>query len=83
MGECSKLSRHFWLTQGMARALGVDLNGALRAGKLERAEYAEAIAACCGCDHYQECLAWLAVNGASAQKKPGFCALGPFLDRAK
>lgn len=80
MEEAGRLSRHFWLTQGMARAVGVNLNAALQEGRISRADYAQAIAECCHCAHHQRCLDWLAVNGAGAERQPAFCAIGPMLD---
>ncbi|MGC9368752.1 MAG: DUF6455 family protein [Paracoccaceae bacterium] len=80
MEETGRLSRHFWMTQGMARAVGVNLNTALQDGRISRADYALAIAECCHCPYHQRCLDWLAVNGAGAERQPAFCAIGPMLD---
>lgn len=83
MEESGKLSRHFWLTQGMARAVGVNLNEAIRTGELERADYAQLIAECCTCAHCGKCLTWLATNGAGAAQQPDYCAMGPLLERLR
>lgn len=83
MKESGRLSRHFWLSQGMARAVGVPLNEALKTGALSRDDYAQAIAECCHCARCKDCLAWLAVNGAGAEREPPFCALTPFLDKLR
>jgi hypothetical protein len=83
MEETGRLSRHFWLTQGMARTVGVNLNVALQTGRTSRQEYAQAIAECCHCAHRQRCIAWLAVHGAGAEKQPEFCAIGPWLDQLR
>lgn len=83
MEENGKVSRHFWLSQGMARTLGVDLNGALRDGRLARNDYADAIGQCCTCPHVRTCMGWLARQGAGAEAAPGYCALAPLLERVK
>jgi len=83
MEETGRLSRHFWMTQGMARAVGVNLNTALQEGRISRSDYGQAIAECCHCAYHQRCLDWLAVNGAGAERQPAFCAIGPMLDRLR
>lgn len=83
MEDSGKLSRHFWQTQGMARAVGVNLNSALKSGQLRRRDYAQTIAECCNCAHYQPCLSWLARNGAEATRPPAFCALSDLLEELR
>lgn len=77
------LSRHFWLTQGMGRTRGVNINAALRAGLLARADYAEAIAMCCECGNANHCVAWMAQQAAVADALPVYCAVAPMLERLK
>ncbi|WP_372603045.1 DUF6455 family protein [Actibacterium sp.] len=75
MQDSTRLSRHFWQTQGMARSVGVDLNGALQSGRLLRSRYEALIAECYLCAHADACLKWMAMQGRGAKSAPGYCAL--------
>ena len=75
MEERGTLSRHFWLSRGMARAIGVDLTAARRDGRLDEDAQALLIARCSACGHGAECTHWLARHGAGAEAPPAFCAL--------
>lgn len=83
MEESGRLSRHFWLTQGMARTVGVNLNQALRTGQVGRDDYAQLIAECCNCTHCKECMAWLAAHGGGAEQAPDYCAMGRILSKLR
>ncbi|MHC0053394.1 DUF6455 family protein [Actibacterium sp. D379-3] len=83
MEDNGRLSRHFWLTQGMARSIGVDLNGALKAGRLDRADYTQTVATCCGCGKSRRCMEWMALQGRGADALPDYCAIKPVLERLK
>jgi len=83
MQESGRLSRHFWLIQGMARTLGVNLNEALRTGRLGRNVHAGAIADCCACGKTARCMGWLAQQGAGADELPRYCRLKPLLEGLK
>lgn len=76
-----RLSRHFWLTQGMARSIGVDINGALRCGALKRDDYAQMVASCCDCDQSARCIGWMAKQGAGARSLPEFCPIKTVLEQ--
>lgn len=75
MEDQGRLSKHFWLTQGMARTLGVNVNAALRCGRMGRGEFAELVAACCHCDRADTCMAWMALQTSGAEELPDWCAL--------
>lgn len=83
MDEDNRFSRHFWLSQGMARSIGVNVNEALRVGRLDRDAYAELVARCCHCARTEQCLGWMARQGAGAEALPGWCALKPELEALK
>ncbi|TCO73928.1 DUF6455 family protein [Rhodovulum euryhalinum] len=83
MEDQGRLSKHFWLTQGMARTIGVNVNEALRAGNLGRGEFAELVATCCHCDRTERCIPWLARQGAGAEGVPDWCPLKARLEALK
>lgn len=83
MEEHGRLSKHFWLTQGMARTIGVNVNTALGCGRLGRGEFAELVAQCCHCDRTEKCLAWMACQRAGAETLPDWCAVKPGLEALK
>lgn len=80
MQDCGRLSRHFWLTRGMARTIGVNMSEALRDGKLSLAEYSHAIATCCACGQSARCIEWMSHQGAGAAALPEFCAVKPVIE---
>ncbi|MBK1636409.1 DUF6455 family protein [Rhodovulum adriaticum] len=80
MEDHGKLSKHFWLTQGMARTLGVNVNDALKDGRMARGAYAELVAACCHCDRAESCMAWMGQQTAQADTLPDWCAIKPTLE---
>ena len=77
------LSHHFWLTQGMARSIGLNLNTALKTGLLDREEFARMIATCSACGNADRCIAWMAEQGRGAGRPPDCCAIGQRLERLK
>lgn len=80
MQESGRLSRHFWLMQGMARTLDLNLSEALRTGRLSREAHAGAIADCCACGKTVRCMGWMAQQGAGADEAPDYCRLKPLLE---
>jgi hypothetical protein len=62
----------WWLTRGMARLSGVNLPQAVVDGWLSRAELAEIVGRCEGCDRRARCTAWLALSGGQ-RRMPDFC----------
>ncbi|RAP41422.1 hypothetical protein BYZ73_10795 [Rhodovulum viride] len=83
MEDQGRLSKHFWLTQGMARTIGVNLNDALRSGQLGRGEYSELVAACAHCGRAEECMRWMGHQVTGADRLPEWCAVGVRLEALK
>lgn len=50
---------HFWRVQRMARATGLDLAAAQRAGLLPQRDWADIVRCCRGCHWAEECGRWL------------------------
>lgn len=67
-------SESYWRTQGMARAIGVDLTGAMVDGWLTRAGFGTMVMNCELCAHSGECAKWLSRHGAGSTALPEFCA---------
>lgn len=74
MAMSGDATQSYWLTQGMARALGVNLSSGVLEGWLKRSELDSMVLRCqlCGCR--ARCTQWLAVNGAGATSLPDYCA---------
>lgn len=70
--------RAWGLTRGMARALGLDLVGAVTEGWLTRSELGQLVETCEACDQSSGCTAWLAVT-LQSETLPGFCRNAPAL----
>lgn len=83
MDDEGRISTHFWLTQGMARSIGVNVNEALRKGRLDRGAYAELVARCCHCARTSDCMGWMARQGAGAEALPLWCAVKPAIEALK
>ncbi|MGC9417457.1 MAG: DUF6455 family protein [Rhodovulum sp.] len=83
MEDQGTLSKHFWLTQGMARTIGANVNAALKDGHMGRGEFAELVARCCHCDRTERCMPWLAQQGAGAEEIPDWCPLKARLEALK
>ena len=62
----------WYLTRGMARALGVNLIEAVTEGWYSRAELARLVDRCAACGLAAHCEAWLAVT-PSARALPSYC----------
>lgn len=73
-------TRHFWLTQGVARALGLRFTEAILSGRITENGFAELVAACCHCPHGDACIEWLGRNGARSRVAPRFCRNGTALE---
>lgn len=69
----SATTQHYWLTQGMARALGVNLSAAIHAGGLTRPALDTLVARCQACGHAADCLPWLGRNATGAEALPTYC----------
>ena len=83
------LNRHAALMNRMAETLGIDLEEALRRGKISSAEWRDALVDCVGCDDPASCVHWLAEHGApedrlkqpAEEHAPGFCNNRLMMDR--
>lgn len=64
----------FWMTRSVARAIGINLLHSMEAGALSAADYAALVTRCRKCPHAEVCTAWLAINGAGADRAPDHCA---------
>lgn len=67
---------HYWLTLGMARAVGVNLTQALHEGRITRAQYADIVTRCRTCAWGTDggCAQWLARQSSLAEEVPKTCA---------
>lgn len=65
--------RHFWLTQGMARTVGVNLTGAIAAGRMTRGDLAAMVVRCAGCEHPERCVRWMADGRHLGEDPPAWC----------
>lgn len=75
MEQNGRLSKHFWLAQGMARTIGLNVNEALRTGRMDRGDFSELVATCCHCDRSETCMAWMGKQARLCDSLPGWCAL--------
>lgn len=67
------VTRHFWLTRSVARAMDVSLAEAMDTGLLSASDYAGMVTRCRMCPHVADCEAWLAKFGATATTAPEHC----------
>lgn len=67
-------ARHFFMTRGVARVMGVSLNEAMNAGELAPDVYARMVTRCRGCALVEACQEWLAQQThLSTTPPPGCC----------
>uniref|UniRef100_UPI0035622118 DUF6455 family protein n=1 Tax=Phaeovulum sp. TaxID=2934796 RepID=UPI0035622118 len=65
---------HFWITRGMARRHGVNLNELIADGVISRGDLAEMVARCRNCSGVHGCLAFLSEARAErAMTAPDWC----------
>ena len=75
------INRHAALMNRMADTLGVDLEEALRRGKLSSEHWRDALVSCASCDDPEGCVHWLGAHHAPedrraavvASEAPEFC----------
>jgi hypothetical protein len=65
--------RHFWLTQGMARTVGVNLTEAIAAGRMTREDLAAMVVRCAGCEFPERCVRWMADGRHLGEDPPAYC----------
>jgi limonene-1,2-epoxide hydrolase len=62
----------WWLTRGMARISGVNLQRAVLEGWLQRRELESLVSRCAACNRSELCETWLSRSG-NARSMPDFC----------
>ena len=67
-------ARAYWLTQGMARVMGISLSSAIRCGALSRERLDAMVERCAQCAHAADCLGWLAGQQGGQTAPPDYCA---------
>ncbi|MCF1707384.1 DUF6455 family protein [Tabrizicola sp. J26] len=68
----------FWLTIGMARKVGLNLQEALVEGWLTRRDLTQMVDGCTSCAHHVSCTRWLAMPGEAPL--PAYCQNKPRLE---
>ncbi len=74
-------ARHFWITRGVARAMGLSLGDAMADGRLTSDEYARMVTRCRTCPHVADCENWLAHNPGPTGAAPKMCCNAETLER--
>ena len=64
---------HFWLTLGMAKAVGADLSAALHEERITHTDYSDIINRCRACDHAVACAAKLSRCRGQLDQIPDYC----------
>lgn len=78
------IERHFWLTRSVARAIGVNLSGAMAEKRLSPEDYTEMVAQCRARDCHEACQRWLAAQtGPHPEGPPEYCANAELLARLR
>lgn len=69
----TEAERHYWLTQGMARTVGVNLTEAIAAGRIARSDLAEMVVRCASCEFSEACVRWMADGRHLDENPPAYC----------
>ncbi len=70
----ANIDLHYWITRGMARNYGLNLNELIAEGVISRGDVAEMVARCRHCPGVHGCLAFLsAPQPAQAAAAPDWC----------
>ncbi|MFC3613968.1 DUF6455 family protein [Lutimaribacter marinistellae] len=77
------IDHHFFLTRGVARAMGISLTDAMAQGRLTAEGYADMVARCRGSDCAGNCQLWLAHQAAQAKEAPRDCVNADALNRLR
>ncbi len=72
--------QNFFLTQGIARAMGISLTEALADGRLDREGYAAMVARCHACPHSKDCKASISDPQVTRLGAPAYCRNRPALN---
>lgn len=81
MQSTKTLKRHADLVDRMADARGIDLEEEILRGNMSIPELDDAVLACTGCSHPNDCAKWLAEGGDPAQSPPKYCRNAEIFDR--
>lgn len=73
-------ARHFWITRGVARAMGVRLGDAMADGRLSAEGYARLVTRCRTCPHVADCERWLAYHPGPTGAAPDNCCNADVLE---
>jgi hypothetical protein len=65
--------RHFWLTQGMARTVGVNLTEAIAAGRMTRSGLGDMVVRCASCESSERCVRWMSDGRHLGGDPPAYC----------
>jgi hypothetical protein len=65
--------RHFWLTQGMSRTVGVNLTDAIARGRMTRGDLADLVVRCGSCEFAERCVRWMAEGAHTDEAPPAYC----------
>lgn len=71
---------HFWLTRGVARAMGFSFSDAMQDNRLSAQGYAEMVTACRGCVRVDTCKVWLAEQLSVSPSAPPGCVNSDVLE---
>ena len=74
---------HFYITRGVARAMGISLSEAMHSGQLKPEGYAAMVTACRGCALLEACQQWLGQQATISPTPPPGCYNGEALSRLK
>lgn len=75
--------RPFWITQGVAQAIGVNLTDAMAEGLLDRRGYMAMVSRCEACPFGEACAVWLSEQQGYAAGAPDYCPNAPAFDRLR
>lgn len=66
-------SLHFWITQSVARAKGINFSEAMSRGAITRKTYADLVTRCRACPNAEACTARLAQPSSGLADVPDYC----------
>ncbi len=71
--KVASLDGCYWLTNGMARSVGVNLPDAVAQGAIDRHRISEMVAQCRSCTKTEACLLYLAQGEGHGDDVPSYC----------
>lgn len=76
-------ARHFFMTRGVARVMGLSLAEAMDTGQLDPRRYADMVTRCRGCALVEACEEWLSSRVSGCASPPPGCCNTSELSRLK